>query len=776
MSVVLLLSLNLCTAVKAQDTLTDTQDTTAKQDAPAEERISDIQIKGNSAISAATVLNKLKIKPGDVFDETALNKELKRLYATGYFADIFVETEKRQEGVVVVFTVVEKPIIDKIEFSGNTKIRAPRLEKKITIRKGDLLDYHVLSKDVEEIKKYYVDQGYSQVGVEHKVDTSKETGRATVTFVVNEGTERRIKTITFEGNKSIPSGELSKYMSTKTAWWFIRKGAYDDDKFKADLDRIKTLYRSKGFLDAEVSSKTEYSADGKFIYLIIVVNEGPLYKIGDITVQGNLVLNEKDIWKTIKIKKDKAFDYQKIKDDIDNIRSLYYDKGYMNAEIDLRHRYNSNTDRMDIVIAIEAHEIVYVGKVNVIGNTKTKDKIVRREIRLYPGDRYDGQKLKKSKERIYNLGFFEDVYFETVPTDEENVKNLNVTVKETKTGEFSFGGGYSSVDAFIGFVQIRQRNFDILNFPTFTGSGQDLILRAEAGTARTTYVISWTDPWIFDFPYLFGFDAYRTEHKKYGESGYDYDETRTGGSLRLGKDLTDEWHTGLIYNLERVDLSDIPDTASGDLKEEVGHNMISRVTWDLKYDTRDNIYSPTKGLITGLSLENAGGIIGGDKSFVKGYLHGSFYHSIIDQVVLELKGRGGMANSYGSSHKVPIYERFFAGGATTVRGYNERGIGPRDTVDPGIPVGGESTLIGNAEVMFPIFKQIIKGAVFYDVGTVHAKASDVFSGGDYKQGAGVGLRVKTPIGPIKLDYGYPLNDNHDDKRTGQFYFSVSHGF
>jgi len=748
----------------------------AELNTSGEKKIIGIQIKGNSAVSEATILNKIKLRNGDDFEKGALNKELKRLYAMGYFSDVFVETKFQPEGVIIVFTVVEKPIISEIEFKGASRVKKVKLEQKIVTKKGTLLDLHIAQQDTAEIKNFYTEEGYSRVNVKYEVKTDPETGKAVVTFVINEGAALRIKSVEVEGNKNVSSDEIRKYMSTKPAFWFIQKGAFDEEKFQADLDRIRAAYRSKGFLDAKVTGKTEKGKNKEEIVVIVVVEEGKKYLIGNLEVQGNLVFSEKELNQKIKLKPGDTFDYEKIKEDVEKIRMFYYDKGYMDAEVNLLHKYDAAKDRMDLTYEIQAKEETYVGRINIIGNTKTKDVIIRRELRTYPGEKYDGEQLRKGKERIYNLGFFEDVYLETVPTKVKNVKDLNVMVKETKTGDFSLGGGYSSVDAFIGFVQIRQRNFDILNFPTFTGSGQDLVVRAEAGSAKNNYYVSWTDPWIFDYPYLFGFDLYRNEQKKFGESGYDYAERRTGGSLRLGKDLTDEVNTGLLYNLEEVKISELPDDVSNDLKDERGENVLSRLTWRLSYDTRDNKYSPSKGLMTGFSMENTGGFIGGDRDFYKFYGYSNYYHSIVDNVVLELSGRGGVVENYADTDAVPIYERFYVGGATTIRGYKERGVGPRDARDKNIVVGGKALLVGNAEVTFPVFKRLIKGAVFYDVGNVTTQFSSLFSDSEYKQGVGVGVRVKTPIGPVKLDYGYPLNDNEGDKKEGQFYFSVSHGF
>ena len=739
--------------------------------------VSDIKVKGNNIVSTTTIVHSIKIQPGDIFEESALNKELKRLYATGYFSDVFVETETRPEGMVVIFSVVEKPVVSSIEFRGNNRIKDNRLLKKISIKEGMLVDFHTLAKDVSEIRNFYVTQGFSRVTVNYEIETDTETGKSTVIFRIDEGVTVKIKKIEFVGNMNITSNELEKYMATKTAWWFFRKGAFDSDGFEEDMERLRSVYRSKGFLDAKVSGEPVFNEDGKTMTIVITIDEGEEYLIGEISITGNPKFENEEIQQEIYIQPGDSFEYKNIKEDTDRLQQFYYDRGYMNAEIDVSHKFDTRTGRMNVKFLIEANDVVYVGMINVIGNTKTKDKVIRRELRVYPGEKYDGQQLKKSKERIYNLGYFEDVYFDTIPTDDPKVKDLSITVKETKTGELSFGGGFSSIDSFIGFAQIRQKNFDITAFPTFTGGGQDLVIRGEMGSARTNYLLSWTDPWIFDQPYSFGFDIYRNEYDKYGKSGYDYDEKRTGVSLKLGKEITDELSTGLVYNIEEVRISNISDDASQDLKDEEGNNKISRITWNTQYDTRDNRYSPTTGFIIGSSIENAGGFIGGDKDFFKMFGYITYYRPIYeDIIILELKGRSGIIQEYGDTEKVPIYERFFAGGATTIRGYEQRAVGPRDSQDGGLSIGGNGMVIGNAEVIFPVYKNLIKGSVFYDVGNVMPKASDLFTDTDYKQGAGIGVRVKTPIGPMKLDWGYPLSKNHDDKKEGQFYFSVTHGF
>ncbi|MFH1380571.1 MAG: outer membrane protein assembly factor BamA, partial [Candidatus Omnitrophota bacterium] len=461
--------------------------------------------------------------------------------------------------------------------------------------------------------------------------------------------------------------------------------------------------------------------------------------------------------------------------DVENLRAFYYQKGYMNAAISLDRVLNPETRTLNVVYSIDPKEIVYIGRINIAGNNKTKDIVIRRELRAYPGERFDGESIRRSKERLYNLGFFEDIFFETRPTDMPNISDLNISVKETKTGEFSFGGGYSSVDEFIGFVQITQKNFDLLNFPYFTWDGQNLSLKAEIGMGRRDFDLTWTEPWIFDYPVSFGFDAYHRTHLRQEHLGYGYQEVRAGGDFRLGKEFWEYFKANLMYRMENVNITDLSDGATEALVKERGDNWLSSLILGVGFDNRDNVFSPTKGFVTGLSLENTGGFLFGDKSFMKGYYSGSLYYSPIRNFVIEFKLRAGLAGAYNDTDGVPIYERFYAGGANTIRGYKERKVGPRDA-STNDPLGGEALLVGNVELNFPLYEKVVKGAIFYDIGNVWENARDFAIEGSYMQGAGVGVRIKTPIGPIKLDWGYPLVQNHEDKQEGEFYFSVSHGF
>ena len=468
------------------------------------------------------------------------------------------------------------------------------------------------------------------------------------------------------------------------------------------------------------------------------------------------------------------FSRDKLSLDVAAIRTLYFDRGYIFARVTDTTSLDPKTGKVGIKIDVDEGDLAYIERVQIEGNTRTRDIVIRRELKMYPGDRFDGEKLRKSKERLQSLGYFEDVAFDIEDTETSDRKDLLVQVKEAKTGTFSFGGGFSTVDKVVGFVEVSQRNFDLLNWPNFTGGGQDLSLRAETGTSRTNFRLSFTEPWMFDRPISGGFDLWRSVRDREEDTGYAYDEERTGGGLRLGKRFSDIYSGRVNYKFEQVDISNFAANVSAAVLAESGKNDVSQLGFSFTRDTLDNGISPTKGIVTDVGVDIAGGPLGGDKDFIRGTFDNSIYIPMKWNSVIQIRLRGGLVNEYDDSSTVPIFERFFAGGGRSIRGYEERDVGPLDpvTLDP---IGGEAMMIGNIEYTFPVI-DFIKLAAFFDIGNVWADVDD-FASGDYKAGTGVGLRVKTPIGPINLDYGYPLDDVPTEvDKEGKFYFSVSRGF
>lgn len=743
------------------------------------QEVTEIKIQGNTSISEEVILSKIKTRVNQPYVDIVIGDDIKRLYATGYFSEVNVDTQKLEASKIkVIFTVTEKPLIDEFKIVGGSIISKKKIEDAIWLKKGRYLDYSQLNNDVEAIKDLYVKKGYPDIQIIPSVDVDKVSNKAKLTINIEEGLKAKIRSVEFQGNSAFKNDKLLSLMKAKPANFFLlRSGVLKEVELEEDVERIKAFYQSQGYSDVEVESKVEpKTIDGKaYIDIIITVAEGKKYLTGDVLIEGNKVFTTQEIKKKLeKCVSGKIYSQDAMKEDVYAIQQMYFDKGYINVKIIDTVNVNPKTGLVDVKYSITENDVAYVNIVKIKGNTKTKDIVIRRELRLYPGDKFDGAKIRRSRERLQNLEFFEEVNFDSEKTDDPNKKNLIVEVKETKTGQFSLGGGYSTIDKLVGFIEVEQKNFDWKNFPYFTGDGQDLKLRAEAGSVTNNFNISFTEPWIFDYPLSFGFDAYKWTHTKDKDSGYAYYENRIGGDVRFAKNFTEYIGAGLTYRLNDIRIKDVDSTASQSLKNEEGKTVLSSMIFGMAFDNRDSAKNPTKGTYIGANVETAGGIWGGSKDFVKTQGNVKQYFPIFKVTVLELKAMVGFANEYSDTTEVPIYERFFAGGADTIRGYHERKVGPIDTTT-NEPIGGESIMVANVEYTFPIF-QFVKGAAFYDIGNVWKNVED-FGTGIFKSGIGVGLRVKTPMGPVRIDYGFPLNlEPGEEKKTGKFHFGMGSSF
>lgn len=735
--------------------------------------VTDIIVTGNRTVSSDTILSRIKIRRGDIFSQKAVNEDIKRLYAMGFFMDVTAKIEQFNGGIRLIFSVVEKAVIKQIVFEGNKAFKEKILIKQMSTKVEEVINKRRLSEDVKTLKDFYRKKGYALVKVDFDVEINNETNNAIVYILIEESARYRVKKIVFDGNFSFKDKRLLKVIATKTKGLF-NSGYLDKKTLDLDIERVHEFYKSQGFIEASAVYEINFDEKKNIISLLIKIDEGDKYYVGDVVVKGNSVISKDIIQQELKMREGDSYNVTYLREDLIAIQALYFDKGYMSCKVKPNTVLNREIKFIDVAYDISEGSLSYVNEVKITGNTKTKDEVIRREIRLCPGEKYDGKRLRRSKQRLYDLGYFDEVLFETQDSDEADKKDLVINVKETKTGEFSFGGGYSSVDKFVGFVEVNQRNFDITQFPGFTGGGQNLKLRAELGSVRKSYLLSFTEPWIMGYPYLFGFDLYNYEREKESELGYGYGENKTGGDLRFGKEFTDFDRADLIYKLENVKIEDVSANATSALKDEEGKNAISSIGFTVTRNTTDSKYNPADGYILSTTTENSGGPFGGDKDFYKVTGLADYFYNYQKKLVVELKLRAGLANEYDNSSAVPIYERYFAGGANSVRGYKERSIGPRDT-ETLDAVGGEAMFIGNFEVTYPIFTNL-KLAAFYDIGNVWENADDIVMD-NLKSSVGTGVRVKTPIGPVKLDMGYPLDKaNEDDNKKVRFHFSMAKGF
>jgi len=731
-----------------------------------------IEVKGNKTISIATILAKIKSRVGQEYIQSVISDDLKRLYNTGYFSDVRVDRQDYKLGFKVVLYVEEKSIVEEITFSKTRYIKSRVIERKITTQVGKFLDNKTLNADTVTIKQLFSKKGLTKAEVEVETFIDEVTNKASIHFVIREGHKVKISKINIYGNNSFKDRKIYKVIKTRSKGWF-NSGFLREEVLKEDMDRVSSFYEQNGYIDAVADFTIAFLYQGK-VEVDITVDEGQRYYIGNVQVAGSEILSDKEVRHSMQFIQDgNVFSREKLSVDISNIRSLYFDRGYIFAKVNESTSLDPDSGAVEVKIEIEEGGLAYIEKVKIQGNTRTRDIVIRRELRMLPGDRFDGAKLKRSRERLENLGYFEEVNFDIEDTDIYDRKNLIVQVKEAKTGTFSFGGGFSTVDQIVGFIEIEQRNFDFSNWPTFTGGGQQLLLRAETGSTRNNLRLSFTEPWIFDHPVSGGFDVYKTSRNREKDVGFAYDEERVGGGIRFGNQFTEYVRAGINYKFEEVTIENFESNVSAALAEEEGTNTVSLIGLNITRDERDSIFSPTKGYVINGSTDVAGGILGADRDFYRAQFSGSYYMPFKWKSVLEIRLKAGFVKGY-NSQKVPIFERFFAGGARSIRGYNERGVGPIDfaTTDP---IGGESMIVGSIEYTIPLI-DFLKLAVFLDTGSVEDKASK-FAAGSFKTGAGLGARVKTPIGPIKLDYGVPFNlESGEDKKTGKFYFSVSRGF
>ncbi len=736
------------------------------------QQVSAVEVEGNTIVSTATILTKIKTRPGDTLNQQTVDEDIKRLYSTGFFTDVSAEVRPYGKGQMVRFKVVERPLVSSVVITGNHHFRESKVREEIKTKEQELLDRRELKQDIERIKQLYRTKGFYLADVKQEVKVDEATNKATIFLTIDEGRKLRVREIHFEGNEKISARRLRRAMATKQAWGWITAGYYRPEVLDEDEERIKALYRSDGYSDATAEAEAQFNEKKRWMIVTVKITEGPRYLVGNVSFRGVKEIAIESFQEDLKLKAGGPFSQGLLCVDVGKIQSAYFAKGYMAAAVEPSTALNPESRLVDVTYEVTEGSIAYVGRIIIKGNVKTRDVVVRRELRINPGERFDGDKLRRSKERLYNLGFFEEVNLETVPSDQPNQRDLVVSVKEAKTGEFSFGGGFSSVDNLIGFAEIVQRNFDLFNWPTFVGGGQELKLTVSAGTRRRNLLLSFTEPWIFNRPYLFGFDLFNTTRTR-GE-GYSFELKRMGGDLRLGHAFNDFDKVGLLYRLESVHVSDVADTASSALRDELGTNLISAVRFSYVRDTRDNIFNPKSGYLLDNGIELAGTGLGGDKDFWKWTgAAGVFFEPIKKDQVLEFHLTLGVADELEDSPTVPIFERFFAGGADSIRGYRERRVGPKDSSTRD-PIGGEALAVFNAEYTVPVV-EFLKVATFFDSGNVWSEIDDFASGG-YRHGAGAGVRVKTPFGPVKLDYGWPINPETGEKRSGRIHFSASRTF
>lgn len=723
------------------------------------EKVAEIRIEGNRRIEREAVLGAIETKAGSRFRETALSDDLKRIYRLGYFDDIRIETEKGKTGRDVIIKVRERPTVQKVTINITSVYKPEEIQEEIKLKSGGILNIDRVQDSIRRIREMMIKKNYHSAKIEYKVNTLKEN-LVELEFDIDPGEKIYIREIQFEGNTAFSKKELLGEMDSSEKWfmsWLTSAGEFNKDITNQDAGKLTAFYHNKGYAKARIGEPV-IDIDKETIVVTYKIDEGQKYSIGRISCNGELIKPAEKLMADFRTPKEAAYNREAIQQDMMKLTDIYGDEGYAEADIYPKIDYDDAAKVANITFEISKGQPMNIGNIYISGNTKTRDKVIRRQLKIYEQSLYRASKLKRSIRNLHYLDYFEeqDLKVETVKGEKPGTLDISINVKEKPTGTFSFGGGYSSVDNLFVMAAINQRNL--------FGRGQILNLQAEVGGTSTRYNLGFTEPWLFDIPLSAGFDLYNWE-RDYD----DYDKQSVGGALRAGYPVWDFTRVQASYGYEITELDDIAADASDDIKDLEGSHSTSRISGTLKYDSRDRVFNPTHGAQYSLGVEYAGGFLGGDIAYIKNSGEAGLYFPIFWKFTGFIHGEIGNIVEQ-SSGILPDYERFYLGGINSVRGYKWRDISTLDS--KGKEIGGNRYLQGNIELLFPIVESAgVVGLFFADTGDVYGKSEDVeFSEMHYT--AGYGLRWYSPIGPIRIEYGYVLDDNAGKKGDGRWEFTM----
>ncbi len=713
--------------------------------------VAQVLIEGNRRIDSEAVSRKLRTRAGQPFSAEDIKEDIHTVYGMGYFDDVMVDLSETKDGKVVTFIVREKPFVKTVNIKGNKNINEERIKEVLTLKTNTILDRIVVKEDAERIRGLYIQDGYYLADVRGEVKV--EGLDATVTFRIDEGEKVKVRRITIIGNKAFSDRRLKGLMNTKETdllSFVTGSGSFNEYVFENDLSLIMKHYFDNGYIKADIlDRKVLLSEDKRWFYITIAVFEGERFRVGSIDIEGELIAGKEELLKALRIGTGQIFNRSKLRRGIDALTEIYGDKGFANAEFDPVTRINDDKKTIDIVIRVTKNEPVYIERIGITGNVRTRDKVIRRELEFAEGELFSFSGLKKSRNNLRRLGYFESVDIEKSAGSAPNKVKLDVNVTERPTGAVTFGMGYSTVDKVIATASVSQSNL--------MGTGIKLDMSGTISSKSSNYVFSFTQPWLFDRPLSAGVDLFNTT-RVYPDFSMD----KKGFNLRFGFPLYKRTTRAYLrYRYENVDVTDVAGTASSTIKEQEGKSTVSSVRALIRHDTRDDIFFPTEGETLSFSTEVAGGWLGGNTSYVKHEGSATKYFPMPWETTLSIRGSFGFVYSFGGKD-VPVYERYFLGGINSLRGFETRTVGPKDP-STGELIGGESMVTINTEYLFPLFPQErIKGVVFFDVGNAFESAIDP---GDLRKGAGVGIRWFSPIGPLRIEWGYNLDRKDDEKQS-----------
>ena len=731
-----------------------------------------VRYRGAKTVDEARIRNLMSTKAGTKYRAERLDNDIKTLFESGLIDDVRFLAEPVGGGVRVIADVLTRPAISGVGFVGNTIFSDQKLAKETKLKSGGSMSDSEILEARRNIEKYYQGYGYPDVLVSHRTQATGQAGLSDLVFVIDEGAKNEVRKIRFEGNTIFTSKDLRKEMSTKQKGWFswlTKSGRFESYQLDEDLDAVLDYYRSRGYLRASSPGiRREPVGDGR-VDLVIPISEGEKYTVAGVSFGRMTVFKPEELYPSMRLNGGNAYSSSRMREDIKTIRSFYGSRGYADAFVspDIK---DAGPNRVTINYQISEGDRYRVGKVNVQGNVKTKDKVIRREVPLKPGDWFNTVELETTKARLQNLQYFGDVQATGTPGG-SGYRDVDILVEERNTGTVGVGLGFSSVDNVVGFLTLDQSNFDLFNPWSFTGGGQRFGMSLRLGSERSEFSISLVEPWFLDRRLALGGELFYRQSQYFSD---EYEQSNVGGAIYIRKPLTDKSSLKLEYRLEEIGVD--VETGAGPLfQAEDGDYIRSAVSLNYLYDNRDSTIEPRSGERFNVSLGVSGGVFGGDVDTISLSAQGAKYWNFKWDTILSLNGELAFVDA--TSGTVPIFDRLFLGGGQTLRGFEFRDIGgPRDPVSNEV-LGGQSLGFLSVEYTVPLI-DTVRAAVFCDVGYVNNNSWEIAPDDVYSD-VGLGFRIKLPISPIPLaiDYAVPVSSPDDEAdKGGQFNFYLNYEY
>ncbi len=720
--------------------------------------IADVQVRGSERIQPDAIMLNIRSREGELLSPDQVAEDIRSIYAMNYFESVEAVIEDSPAGKILIFEVAENPTILEVRVTGNDKIKESDILAAISTRQYAILQRNVIAEDVQRIIRLYHQKGYFNAEVTTSIDFPQDPRRAVVTFDIEEDKKVYIRSISFTGNENFSDRKLRGIMQTKQRSflsWFTDRGVLERNTLEDDVDRLSVFYQDQGFMDARVGTPVvEMEEDG--FHIVIPVEEGERYRIASVRVTGDLLENMEEITRDLEAQEGDYFSRESVRSDLRMLSGKYMDEGFAYVDVAPEVRRNPEDRTADIVYNIDKNEKVRIGRIFISGNTKTRDNVIRREMEFAEGDLYSSTKLERSLLNLRKLDYFEDVEIVPADTDRRGVMNLHVRVKEKLTGAISVGGGFSSDDGLFATGEVTQRNL--------MGRGQTVALKAYFGQEAQRYVFSFTEPWLFDRRILAGIDLYNWL-REYN----DFTKDSVGVRLRTGYPFGNYSRFNTYYTFEDAKVTDVSEDASAFIRDQEGRQIKSSVTFGVERDTTDHPFIPTRGSLNWVTAEYSTPFIGSDSDYLKLEMQSGWFFPVFWKLTGFVRGKFGYIEELDGERPAPIYERFFLGGINSLRGFRWGDVGPKD--EKGEIIGGLTYGLVNVELLFPLIEDVgIRGVAFFDAGNAYNTMSD-FDISEFRTNVGAGVRWNSPLGPLRLEWGYNLDPKPGEDRY-QWQFSA----